>query len=239
MMSRLRLFCTTFILVACSNAYAANKGFLDFNLYPYLSDVDNDSVFTINAAAKFSPRWSYFSLTNFSNNESYEALEETAGYYTEQNLRYHLWGHSAFDATLQWNLRSGTEDDRLRLGVRWRLQDSAFWQDWFKWAHLSYTLNVHFLQLDHSDDSVWQMEHAFFWRAPGKLVDRVYVSGFIDHTFGETLADEMPSNPIVAEVQLGYRFYQQFYFVYEYRINEYRRSNVNNAALGLEYKFLF
>ena len=45
----------------------AKSGFLDFNLYPYLSDVDNDNTLTINALANLPGRFQYFSLTNFGN----------------------------------------------------------------------------------------------------------------------------------------------------------------------------
>jgi hypothetical protein len=35
---------------------------------------------------------------------------------------------------------------------------------------------------------------------------------------------------------LGYRLVENLYAVAEYRINEYRRSDVNNLALGVEDK---
>lgn len=220
-------------------AHGTARGFLDFNLYPYLSDIDSDTSFSLNTAAKFDQRWSYYSVTDFSNGDQRKAIEEVSGYSTEQNLRYHLWGHSPFDATVQWAMHSGDRNDVWRFGVRWRLQDSNFWQSWFQRVQLSYTINAHILQLDHSEDSVWQLEHAFHWLPPGALGERIYLAGQIDHTFGETLPAHYPRHPIAAEIQLGYRFLRQFYFVYEYRLDQYRRADVNNSALGVEYKFLF
>jgi hypothetical protein len=35
---------------------------------------------------------------------------------------------------------------------------------------------------------------------------------------------------------LGYRIVENLYAVAKYRINEYRRSDVNNLALGVEHK---
>lgn len=216
----------------------ADKGFLDFNVYPYLSEVDSDSVFTLNIANRINTRWSYFSLLNLSGDGSRGPLENTQTYYTEQNIRYSFGQNSPLDATVQWNLRSGEDSDRLRLGLRWRLQDTAALSPFMRKHHLSYSLNFHLLQLDHSPNTVWQIEHSFFWRWP-ELSERLYLAGFIDHTFGEDLPPNFPSNPIVAEAQMGWRLAPQFYLVMEYRINEYRRSDVNNLALGVQYKMPF
>lgn len=79
------------------------------------------------------------------------------------------------------------------------------------------------------------MEHVFFMRFP-YLSDRLYLSGFIDQTFNEQLPDNIPDDPIVAEAQLGFRLIENLYTVAEYRLNQYRRSDVNNLALGLQYK---
>jgi hypothetical protein len=76
------------------------------------------------------------------------------------------------------------------------------------------------------------MEHSFNLKFP-YLSDRLYfLGGGIDHTFNQ----DLPDNPIVGEAQLGYRLVENLYAVAEYRINEYRRSDVNNLALGVEDK---
>jgi len=83
-------------------------------------------------------------------------------------------------------------------------------------------------------ENVWQMEHVFRMTLP-TLSKRLYIAGFIDHTFNQNLADTMPSSPVVGEVQLGYRIIENLFIIVEHRINQYRRSDVNNTALGLEY----
>lgn len=213
----------------------STSGFLDFNIYPWLSDVDGDSVFTLNIGATIANSFSYFSLTNFSNQADRGAVEETSNYYTEQNIRWQLPNAPAFDLTAQLNLRSGMDNDRLRLGMRWRLQDSDFLREFFQTISLQWSINLHAIQIDHSDDNVWQLEHVFKLGFPS-LSNRLYLAGFIDHTFGETLPDGFPSSPIVGEAQLGYRIVENLYGVLEYRINQYRRSDVNNLAAGIEYK---
>lgn len=210
-------------------------GFLDFNAYPYLSDVDNDSVFTLNIGADLGNRFSYFSLLNTYNQQNDNELGDTTTFYTEQNLRWKISADSPLDLTFQSNLRSGENNDRHRLGFRWRLSDTEFFKDAFDAIHLTYAINFHLVQFDHDPNHVWQMEHSFFLRAP-ELSDRLYLAGFIDHTFNETLPENIPDNPVVMEAQLGYRLTGGLFAVAEWRLNQYRRTDVNNLAIGLQYK---
>lgn len=84
-----------FVLLAISLlsplAWAGDKntsaGFIDLNVYGYLSDIDADSVITINTAASLPNRFSYFSLTNFINQPNKDELADSTAYYTEQNIR--------------------------------------------------------------------------------------------------------------------------------------------------------
>ena len=208
-------------------------GFMDFNLYPYLSDVDNDTVFTINLAATLGNGFSYFSLTNFSNQSNEGELADTVNYFTEQNVRWRISDNSPIDLTFQSNFRSGVDNDRHRIGFRWRFNDTAYLRDFFRQLGISYSINLHLLQFDDADENIWQMEHVFRFSLPSS--DRWYLGGFIDHTFNENLPNNTPSSPIVGEVQFGYRMIENLYAVVEYRINEYRRSDVNNVAAGFEY----
>lgn len=56
--------------------------------------------------------------------------------------------------------------------------------------------------IDDADADVWQMEHVFLIKFPF-ITDRLYLSGFIDHTFNEDLPDGTPDDPMFAEAQLG------------------------------------
>ena len=219
-------------------AQNSRSGFLDFNAYPYLSDVDDDSVATINAAAQLPNRFEYFSLTNFGNQKTADELSDTTTYYTEQNVRWRISEQSPLDLTLQMNFRTGVDNDRHRLGVRWRLNDSHYLQEFFNKLNLKYAINAHVIQFDDQPGNAWQLEHSFMMKFPW-LSQRLYLAGFIDHTFGEKLASNIPNNPVVAEAQLGYNIIEQFYVVTEYRINEYRRSDVNNLAVGVQYKIVW
>lgn len=234
-------FCLSCVFVA-TVASAQNKntlgGFLDFNLYPHLTDVDTDSVFTINAAAKLKYRFSYFSLLNLYSQDGSDSLGDADAFYTEQNIRWQIAENSPLDLTIQLNLRTGEDNDRHRLGIRWRLSDTAFLQEFFKSIHLRYSINLHAVQFDHEDPHIWQLEHSFMMKFP-YISDRLYLAGFADHIFNQDLPSSIPANPVVMEAQLGYRLVENFFIVSEYRINQYRRSDVNNLALGLQYKFIW
>ncbi|OUS12249.1 hypothetical protein A9Q89_06615 [Gammaproteobacteria bacterium 53_120_T64] len=220
---------------AISRSAVAGGGFVDINIYPYLSDVKTDNLVTVNIAAKLGGRFSYFSLNNMASAEGRKSFSDLNRYYSEQNIRWQISTHSPLDLTLQMNFRSGANNDRHRLGLRWRLNDSPGLKAAFEKIHLSYSINLHAIQFDHESPHVWQMEHVFRLLFP-YLSPRLYLAGFIDHTFNQNLPASMPTNPVVGEAQLGYRVFDNFYVVSEYRVNEYRRSDVNNLSAGIEYK---
>lgn len=228
------LFMALFALPTHAVQNNTTGGFIDFNLYPYLSDIETDSVATINIGANLKNRFSYFSLTNFSNQANQNELEDVTGFYSEQNIRWQIQEGSPIDLTLQMNFRGGENNDRHRLGARWRLNDTAWLKDFFQAINLNWSVNLHALQIDNEDANVWQMEHAYRMTFPA-ISKRLYLAGFIDHTFNQDLPDNTPSSPAVLETQVGYEVLENFFAVAEYRVNQYNRTDVNNIALGIEY----
>lgn len=228
----------TLLMMPFAHAHAASKntttGFIDINTYGYLSDVDTDSVITINTAASLPNRFSYFSLTNFINQPGIGELEDTTAYYTEQNIRWQLTNESPLDLTAQFNFRTGQDNDRHRLGFRWRLNDTNYLKDFFSTIYLNWAINIHAYQWDSEHGHVWQIEHTYRMTFP-YISNRLYLAGFIDHTFNQDLPENYPLNPAVWETQLGYEMFDNFYATAEYRINQYNRKDVNNLALGIEY----
>ena len=102
--------------------------------------------------------------------------------------------------------------------------------------NLVYRLTFHVKRFSSTDADAWQMEHFFRMTFPG-LSDRLYLTGFLDQTFGLDAVEGRPSKPIVSEVQLGWRVYKGLHAVAEYRINEFRLENEENLAIGVEYQF--
>lgn len=235
------VFALTVFYFWCVSAVAGDvikSGFVDVNVYPYQSKVSNDNTITVNAFLRFANRFSYFSLTNFSDKKGSGRLPDLDTFFTEQNLRWQIAENSPFELTVQSNFRQGSDNDRHRLGIRWTLNKSDFISGFLDKLHLKYSINWHAVQFDHEDEYIWQLEHAFLMKFP-YLSDRLYLSGFADHTFNEDLPNSIPNHPIVGEAQLGFRLFDKLHAVAEYRVNEYRRSDVNNIAVGLEYKFVF
>lgn len=220
--------------IAPSEPAKPSKGFLDFNTYPYMSDVDSDSVFTLNALAKLPHGFSYFSLLNVMNQSGHEPLSDTSGYYTEQNLRFSPYAPVPLDLTVQYNLRSGDDNDRLRFGFLWKLHQTPIIARVFEAISLSYMINFHVLQVDHEDAYVWQMEHIAQLTTP-YLDRRLYIAGFADHTFNGAHPAGAPASPLVMEIQAGLRLIDELHVVAEYRVNEYRVDSPTNLALGGQY----
>ena len=219
-------------------AWAGGKntsaGFIDLNVYGYLSDIDADSVVTINTAASLPNRFSYFSLTNFINQPNKDELADSTAYYTEQNIRWQISNESPLDLTTQFNFCTGQDNDRHRLGIRWRLNDTSWLKRVFSTIHLNWAINFHAYQWDSEPGHVWQIEHTYRMTFP-YLSNRLYLAGFIDHTFNQDLPDNYPSSPVVWETQLGFELFDNFYAITEYRVNEYNRNDVNNLAAGIQY----
>jgi len=232
-----------FSLLFGQSLYADNlggvkSGFLDLNIYPHLSDVSNDSVVTLNAGAVFGNRLSYFGFINMFNKAGRSELSDLDRFYTEQNLRWKLATDSSVDATIQYTQQSGSNNDKLRIGVRWRLHDSDYFRATFNDINFKWSVNVHALQFDHDPKHAWQIEHVYGATFPS-ISDRLYLSGFIDHNINGTVGPNVPHHFIISETQLGFRAFDDVYLTIEYRINQARRSDVNNVALGVQYKIKF
>lgn len=235
----LRLFFVAMaILLVTGEVGAQSKnslgGGIDVNFYPHLLDVDSDNTLTINMASKLQHRFSLFRLINLGNEVGEEALKETEVYYTEQKLRGQIQERSSVDLTLQLNFRSGQVNDRHRLGVRWRLNQCPVSEGFFESLRLSWFINLHEIQIDNENGNVWPLEHVSRMTFP-HLFDRPYLARFVDHAFHLDLPNSYPSSPIVGKSQLGLRTIKNLHFISEYRVNQYRRQDVNNLAAGFEY----
>tara|TARA_R110000868_G_scaffold201909_5_gene449422 strand:- start:7134 stop:7961 length:828 start_codon:yes stop_codon:yes gene_type:complete len=218
------------------NSQSLPSGFASINVYPYLSDVDNDSAVTLVAGTNLTPQFSYFGFVNIYEQGSDNAQDDRFTYFSEHNLRWRPNTESPWELTAQANIRTGNNNNRYRLGARIHLQQLTLLNPFFAAIHLKWAINFHALQFDHDPAHAWQIEHSYSMSFP-YLSERLYLSGFIDHAINETMPTDLPNNPVVWETQIGYRLVDKLYLVSEYRINQYRRSDVDNLAVGLEYKF--
>lgn len=206
---------------------------VDVSLYPYMNRVKNDTDLSATINAPLAGRFSYFSFINYRGVLSSGDVRFDR---TEQNLRWNIAENLPIDLNLQAVLMAGNGNDHVQLGVGWRLNDTDFLKKIFDKLNLSYRLTFHLTQFSTANENFWEMEHWFRMTFPG-ISDRLYVSGFMDQTFGLEHSDALPKNPIVAEIQLGMRLFDRFYVVTEYRNKERRPAEPHNVAVGVEYKF--
>jgi hypothetical protein len=174
-------------------------------------------------------------LLNIGNQAGEDELNETNTYYTEQNLRWQVTDTAPIDLTIQHNFRSGNDNDRLRFGFRWRLNNTSFLKPFFDAIHMAYSINFHVIQVDDDPEDAWQAEHVFMVKFP-YISERLYLAGFVDHTFNSTVPVGVTANPIIGEAQLGFRLIENLYLVSEYRKNEFRLGSEDNLTAGIEYK---
>lgn len=206
--------------------------FIDFSLYPYQSSVKNDTDFTTTILGDLPGRFSYFSYMNFT---GVVTGGSAAFARSEQNIRFALGDKVPLDLNLQGVFARGDSNDFSQLGIGWRLDDTPGWQEFFDRINLIWRMTMHLKRFSHDDPDSWGMEHFFRMTFPS-LSDRLYLSGFMDQSFGEDLPDTMPSKPIIAEVQFGVRLWKDFYAIGEYRLNQKRVGDEENFAAGIEYK---
>jgi hypothetical protein len=217
-----------YLLISVSILCQKNSGFMSYNMY---YDTNEHSVLTINTSIKINAQFSYFSLVNYFGNIKSGNKEEISSFYSEQNLRY-KWDESLpLSITCQWNIRSDEQNDRLRLGLLWSLNKTDVLADFFRSLSMTYFINFHTYQFDSDTDYNWQLEHVYKFNFIPNLL---YLAGFADHSFG---AENEPK--LVTEHQLGIAIFNQFNFVAEYRLNEYRAENTSSLGLGFEYLFIF
>lgn len=210
------------------------SGFIDFNGY---YDTREFSVLTYNILANMN-RFQYFSLTNYQSEKGSFDLEST---YAEHNLRWRLSKTSPLDLTMQYILRGGADNDDYRLGIRARLNSIPKLSSFFKKLNMSYSINPMFIQFRRNSKTKYMsiIEHVYRINiAPKKLDNRLYLGGFIDQNFSY-LDGAGVAFKYVSEHQLGVRLVNQFYAVFEFRINDFQTDENYGLGYGLEYKIVF
>ena len=229
-------FCLTFIVkftISQEQKTSKTEGFMDFNGY---YDTREFSVLTINMMANFPNRFQYFSLTNY---EGQSTTSDIGNLYSEHNLRYPVSRKLPLDYTLQYVLRSGLDNDDIRLGFRWRLTQTPWVGAFLKKHKVFVSANPMVVQFRENASTKWmtQIEYVYNFRPFKKLLkNKLYFAGFADQNFLQE--DSKTLTKWVTEHQVGYSVLKNFYVVLEYRINDFS-SKVSGLGYGLEYKIVF
>ena len=220
--------------LSLNSASIPSTGYLDFNGY---YDTRNHSEFTLNILGNTTKRFHYFSLTNYT---GVTESSDLAQFYSEQNLRFKLSNESAFDASLQWALREGQDNDDIKWGLRIRFNDLQFLSKLFKKLNMSYSVSTFIMELRQLNPVRYltQLEHVYRIQVIPRLFgQRVYLSGFADQNMRYMEGKQIIR--WVTEHQLGIMLLKQFYIVAEYRINELLSSKKQGMGYGFEYKMSF
>ena len=204
---------------------------MDFSFYPYQRNVDGDVDFTTTINASLPGRFSYFAYVN---NTGFVTDGSAAFARSEQNLRFAISDSLPLDLNFQGVLIRGDGNDFYQLGIGWRIHDTPGLSKFFDRINLIWrtTLQAKRFEFD-ADENAWQVEHFFRMN----LSERLYFSGFIDQTFDLNTSDALPDVPLVTELQLGVKLFDNFYAIAEYRNNDFRVGSEDNLAAGIEYKF--
>lgn len=205
----------------------ATEGVFDFNYY---RDTREFNVFTTNLLATMEGGFQYFSLTNI---EGEADKRDSTIYYTEQNLRWKLSEDGLFMLSTQAALQSGENNDVARAGLLINVSSLPVLLNFSKQNLFAFGVNVFPIQLDEIEGYNWQIEYFYKIQIARELFgDRLYLSGFADQNLG-------PNDTIwVTEHQVGLRFFDNFFLVSEYRINEYLKHKTGWAH-GLQYLLPF
>jgi hypothetical protein len=224
--------CPILGLIASGAAHAGDRieASLNFNFYPYLSKAKDDTDFTLSTNVTLPAGLSYFSFVNVGgvfHGASKQFLV------SEQNLRWRLSPRIPLDATVQALIVRGEGTDNWQVGPRWRLNDTPLVRAFFEAIHASYNVSL-FMRFDSAEGSVRQISHVYQLQFP-YLSDRLYLSGFFDHNLhrGDPGGRQQA---VITETQLGVRLFGNLYGIAEYRRNDYRASNTDNLAVGLEFR---
>ena len=227
------LFILLLLIPSLASAEGRPRLSIDTNLYPYQSQIDNDTDLTFVTNARLPARFSYFSYINFRGLLSDSSFEFAR---SEQTLRWSITDTLPIDLSVQGVFVGGPGNDFTQLGISWRAHNTPGLREFFDRINFIYRLTFQLKRFGSSDDNAWQTEQYFKMTFPG-LSERLYLSGFIDQTYGLVVPDAMPKHPVVAEVQGGVRIWKQIYVVGEYRRNDFRVGRENNFAAGIEFKY--
>ncbi|MCT4562451.1 MAG: hypothetical protein N4A41_13875 [Crocinitomicaceae bacterium] len=203
--------------------------FIDLNGY---YDTRELRVFTLNAKIDFSPRFSYFTVSNFFSDPFKRDMN---AYYMEHHLFFRITPNSPLDLTQYWISISGPKNDHLRYGIRWRMHDTQKFRSFFKRLNFSGTMGLYPLSFCeiHDPEFLGQAQYVYRIKILDRLLpNRLYIGGFANQYFDIQAADFDFS--WVTEHQLGFRFWKGLHAVMEYRFNEFWPDQ-KGWGFGLEY----
>ena len=222
------MICSTFGFSQTDSVHK-NTGFIDPNLY---YDTREFEVFTVNALVNLPARFQYFTTINLFSNPHETDL---SSYYIENHLWWNPVKKVPLDLAQYWVTLPGSGNDALKYGIRWRANDTEVLKHFFSKINAMYSINLYILDVTKLNNlrSMNQIQHVYriqFQTKSGKKWG--YLSGFANqyHSFQQNNI----SFSWVTEHQFGFRLFDGFHAVVEYRINTFSNTP-QGLGLGIEY----
>lgn len=209
-----------------------NTGFMNLN---YFWDDRDANWFTVYTLAALPHDVTYFSLLNLVGQfDQPSETENLTSFYTEQNLWHPISKDSeilgALDYSVQW-VDASFLDPLLRLGVQWRVKDTAGPLGEFFTNVLGLDYRVYFHAIE-TDGSGIQIEHFYLKTFQDGLF---YIRGFADHDINTS-----GNSDWVSGAQAGVRVVGNLYLTAEHRYNSFQPPGRKSGwKLGFEYQIGF
>lgn len=224
---------------ATEKAFAVRPGgFVDVNAY---YDTREFSTITANVLTNLGAGLQYFSFVNYFSTLETAPSTDLAAFYSEQHVRWKPFPRFPVDLTAMAALASGPGNDVARLGLRWRVSETAGLSRVLAALHTSYTLNLHALQFDRINEPGrrGQIEHVYRVEIPiGWLGRSAYLGGFVDHNLWFNPPEGRASSTVVTEHQFGVALAGSLHAVAEWRYNHGLRSAGKASGLGFGFQYV-
>lgn len=137
-------------------------------------------------------------------------------------------------------MRNGIRNDDLRLGIRWRLNNSKRLKPFFDKIKMRLSMNPMFIQWREATELKYNSIIEYVYNImifPKTLHNRVYIGGFIDQNF--IYYNSKITMEFVTEHQIGLQLFRNLFAVCEYRVSTFLLDEPNGIGYGIEYKSKF
>ncbi len=213
------------------------SGWADW-LYAY--DTRDMNHFRMDLGLKFPYRISFFTQNNINTTLNGDNFD-TTNYKSEHNIWWNPVEWVPVDIAWQWQMDNiPARNDNMRFGVRWRLNDTPIIDNFFEFAHLEFSSQIHPLQTDFDASPGYgiSFEHCWVWSIFPEFIgeDRASMEGFIDH--GINWGSGSNHHDIELENRLKVRTISKLYVIGELVYSDFYNENWG-ARIGLEYKLPF
>ncbi|MCB0736392.1 MAG: hypothetical protein KDC92_02680 [Bacteroidetes bacterium] len=186
----------------------------------------------MNMLLNFPSNVQYFSFVNYNRSQPGNDVES---YYSEHHVRWAAFKSLPIDLSQLWVNMSGSGNNNLKYGIRWKWYETPVMCSVLKNSHLFFALNFHLFEFAPQQNATFltQIEYVYNLKIfPKQLKNRLYLSGFADQNLE---GNGSFKSKWVHEHQIGFKLYKSWYAVAEFRVNQYLPFGYKGWGFGIEY----